>query len=74
MQNRTPFFDGFHIRTLSKKRETAAQRLARELRLVRKKSLSQLAECFHKFIPDDLLKPSSNKGHSRKTRAPLCKT
>jgi len=66
MQNRTPFFDGFHIRTLSKKRETAAQRLARELRLLRKKSLSQLAECFHKFIPDDLLKPSSNKGHSRK--------
>ena len=66
MQNTTPYFAGFHIRTLSRKRASQADRLARELKALREKSLSQLAECFGRFIPGHLLKPSERKQHSRR--------
>lgn len=65
MQNTTPFFDGFHICTLGRKSCGEAQRLAKELQALKEKSLSQLGECFRKFIPESQLKPSNEKHHSR---------
>lgn len=66
MKTNTPFFDGFHIQTLSRKRLSPAQEMRREMALLREKSFSQLAECFRGFIPEKLLHPSASKAHSRR--------
>jgi hypothetical protein len=65
MKNNTPFFDGFHIQTLRRKRLSREQKLARELSVLRQKNFSQLAECFSRFIPGKLLLPSETSAHSR---------
>ena len=65
MNKTTPFFDGFHIATLSRKHRSAEQAMAKKLAELRLKSFQQLAECFSGFIPEHLLRPSSQKDHSR---------
>jgi len=65
MKNNTPFFAGFHIKTLGRKRLSTAQKIAEELALLKQKNISQLAECFRGFIPEKLLRPSEIKDHSR---------
>ena len=66
MKTTTPFFAGFHIQTLGRKRLSAERKMMRELTLLRQKSFSQLAECFSRFIPKALLQPSVDKAHSRR--------
>lgn len=66
MKNTTPFFDGFHIRTLSRKRSSSGHKLHQEMLALKQKNLSQLSECFRCFIPEQLLKPSLEKQHSRR--------
>lgn len=66
MTNITPFFDGFHIRTLSRKRSSAGHKLHQEIVSLKQKNLSQLSECFRCFIPEQLLKPSLEKQPSRR--------
>lgn len=39
--------------------------MAQQLAIERQKSFHQLAECFARFIPESLLKPSTQKAHSR---------
>jgi hypothetical protein len=65
MSKTTPFFDGLHIATLGRKHCSAGQIMADELAVLRQKSFQQLAECFSRFIPDHLLRPSTGKAHSR---------
>jgi len=65
MKTTTPFFDGFHIQTLGRKRLCAAQKLRREAELLREKSFDQLAVCFGRLIPERMLKPEESKEHSR---------
>lgn len=36
------------------------------MQALKDKSLSQLSECFRRFIPEDLLRPSAQKHHSRR--------
>lgn len=66
MKNNTPFFVGFHIQTLGRKRRSKELKMSRELALLRQKSFSQLAECFRGFIPGKMLQPSEVKAHSRR--------
>ena len=66
MKNNTPFFAGFHIQTLGRKRLSKERKMMRELALLRQKSFSKLAECFRGFIPETLLRPSGAKEHSRR--------
>ena len=66
MKNNTPFFAGFHIQTLGRKRLSKELKMMRELALLRQKSFSQLAECFCGFIPGKMLEPSEAKSHSRR--------
>lgn len=66
MNNNTPFFAGFHIKTLGRKRLSIAQKMAKELALLKQRDVSQLAECFQGFIPEKLLQPSKIKFHSRR--------
>lgn len=66
MKTMTPYFDGFHLQTLGRKRLSQGQKMARELALLRQKSFSQLAECFGRFIPKARLRPSADKAHSRR--------
>ena len=65
MNKTTPFFDGFHIATLSRKHRSIEQAMAAERTALRRKSFQQLADCFARFIPEHLLKPSADKDHSR---------
>jgi hypothetical protein len=66
MKTTTPYFDGFHLQTLGRKRLSQKQKIAREIVLLRQKSFSQLAECFRRFIPERLLCPSPEQAHSRR--------
>jgi len=66
MKNITPFFAGFHIQTLNRKRRSEMLEIKRKLALIKQKSFSQLAECFTTFIPSNMLEPSPNKAHSRR--------
>jgi len=65
MNKTTPYFDGFHIATLNRKHRSAEKVMAEELATLRQKSFQQLAECFSRFIPEHLLRPSVAKEHSR---------
>lgn len=66
MKTTTPYFDGFHLQTLGRKRLSTEQKMVRELALLRQKSFAQLAECFRRFIPERLLRQSSEQAHSRR--------
>ena len=55
----------FHIQTLSKKRRSAARRLADEMAKAKSRTLEQLSECFEKLIPKNLLSQNESGLHSR---------
>ena len=66
MQNTTPFFPGFHLQTLRKTPRSARQILAEKAEQLKKKSFSQLSECFGKFIPRQHLQPAASGVQSRR--------
>lgn len=66
MKNSTLLLPGFHLPTLRKKPRSASQQLADEQRRIRQKSISQLGECFGKFIPTDELNVSPSGRFSRR--------
>lgn len=65
MIKETPFLAGINIKTLGKKRQSLAQKMADKLAFLKQKNLSQLSECFRGFIPQSLLEASRSKDHSR---------
>ncbi len=65
MQNQTPLFPSFHLQTLRRRPRSAQQILASKAALLKQKSLSQLDECFGKFIPKVHLRPASSGVLSR---------
>ena len=66
MQNTTPLFPGFHLQTLRRKPRSAQQILAGQMEQLKQKSLSQLGECFGKFIPIQYLCPTESGVLSRR--------
>ncbi|MDF7824420.1 IS4 family transposase [Pontiellaceae bacterium B12227] len=66
MKTTTPYFDGFHIQTLNRKRRSIEKQMEDQLVMLRQKSLSQLSEYFGRFIPSTFLQPSDNRAHSRR--------
>ena len=66
MQNTTPFFPGFHLKTLRRKPRSAQQKWADEVKKLKQKTFSQLGECFGKFIPSKHLIPSESGVQSRR--------
>lgn len=66
MQNSTPLFPGFHLQTLRRKPRSERQILADKIQQLQHKTISQLSECFHKFIPKDCLIPTRSGQLSRR--------
>ncbi len=66
MKNTTPMFPGFHLQTLRRKPQSAQQKLAKEMTLLKKKSFKQIGEFFENFIPCALLKPEQAGEMSRR--------
>lgn len=66
MQNLTPLFPGFHLQTRRKKPRSASQKLSEEITSLKKKTFSQLGECFRYFIPIQHLRPSESGVLSRR--------
>ncbi len=66
MQNPTPLFPNFHLPTLRRKPRSAQQLLADKMEQVRKKSFSQLGECFGQFISNQHLRPTASGALSRR--------
>jgi hypothetical protein len=66
MKNTTPMFPGFHLQTLRRKPQSAQQKLAKEMALLRQKSFKQIGEFFENFIPRSLLKPEQTGTMSRR--------
>ena len=51
MKNMTLRFPGFHLPTLRRKPRSASQKLADETARIRRHSITQLGDCFTRFIP-----------------------
>jgi len=66
MQNPTPLFPGFHLPTLRRTPRSAQQILAEQRDKLKQKSLSQLGECFGKFISSHHLRPTKSGVSSRR--------
>ena len=66
MRRKTPFLPGLHLQTLRRKPRTEQQVLAEELAEIRRKTIGQLGEVFSKFLPVEVLRPSSSGQHSRR--------
>ncbi len=66
MQNFTPLFPGFHLQTLRRKPRSANLILANKIQQLKQKTISQLSECFHHFIPTDCLIPTASGDLSRR--------
>lgn len=66
MKNSTLLLPGFHLQTLRRKPRSASQKLADEQRRIRQKSISQLGDCFGKYIPTDELSVASSGSFSRR--------
>jgi hypothetical protein len=66
MKNTTPMFPEFHLQTLRRKPQSAQQKLAKEMALLRQKSFKQIGEFFENFIPRSLLKPEQTGTMSRR--------
>ena len=65
MKNSTLFLPGFHLQTLRRAPRSASQKLSDEITKLKRKSFTQLSECFGSFIPTDLLRPSASGALSR---------
>jgi len=66
MRNPTLFLPGFHLQTLRKTPRCAQQLLAEQREKLKQKSLSQLGECFGKFISKHHLQPTKSGTSSRR--------
>ena len=66
MKNMTPLFPGFHLQTLRRKPRSTRRILADKIEELKKKSFSQLSECFGKFIPGHYLQPAQSGALSRR--------
>ncbi len=55
MKNGTLYLPGFHLPTLRRKPRSGARKLADERRRIRRRTISQLGECFGSFIPTEEL-------------------
>jgi len=66
MQNNTPLFPGFNLQTLRRKPRSAQQILAGQMEQLKQKSISQLGECFGRFIPNQHLRPTESGVLSRR--------
>ena len=65
MGNSTLCLPGFHILTLRRKPRSTRQKLADEMVQVRRRSISQLADCFGCFIPMEKLERRASGAFSR---------
>lgn len=65
MKNSTLFLPGFHLQTLRRTPRSASQKLSDEITKLKRKSFTQLSECFGSFIPTSLLRPSASGALSR---------
>ena len=65
MKNTNLFLPGFHLSTLRKKPKSKAQKLADQLDKLKKHSISQLGEYFHRFIPKHYLENNQQGKFSR---------
>ena len=66
MKNTTPMFPGFHLQTLRRKPQSAQQKLAKKMALLKQKSFKQIGEFFENFIPRSLLTPEQTGKMSRR--------
>ena len=66
MKNTTPMFPEFHLQSLRRKPQSAQQKLAKEMALLKQKSFKQVGEFFENFIPRSLLKPEQTGMMSRR--------
>ena len=66
MQNTTPLFPGFHLSTLRRRPRSASQKLADEIRKIKQKPFSELADYFSDIVPTTPLKKSTSGSMSRK--------
>lgn len=65
MKNPTPMFPGFHLKTLRRQPRSAQQVMAEKLDQLKQKSISQLGECFGKYISNQHLRPALTGTSSR---------
>lgn len=65
MKNTQPLFPNFHIQTLSKKRQSASQKLAEQYKILQQKSFKQLGQLFEKTIPKSAWANNGEKAFSR---------
>jgi hypothetical protein len=66
MRRKTPLLPGIHLQTLRRKPRTGQQILAEKLAEIRWKTIAQLGEVFSRFLPVEVLQPSSSGRHSRR--------
>ncbi len=66
MQIKTPLLPGIHLQTLRRKPRTGQQVVAGKLAEIRRKTIGQMGEVFSKFLPVEVLQPSSRGEHSRR--------
>lgn len=57
---------GFHLQTLRRKPQSAQQKRAKEMALLKRKSFKQIDEFLENFIPRSLLKPEQTGTMSRR--------
>lgn len=65
MRNSTLYLPGFHLLTLRRKPRSGGQQLADERARLRRHTISQLGECFARFIPTNELNRNSSGVFSR---------
>ena len=66
MKNMTLYLPGFHLSTLRRRPRSAQQILAHKLADLKKKTFSQLSECFAQYIPKQYLQPAESGALSRR--------
>jgi len=66
MKNSNLFLPGFHLSTLRRKPRSEQQKFTDKLADIRRKSISQLTNCFTGFIPDQTLRPHQAGAQSRR--------
>jgi len=65
MKNSTPYFAGFHFKTLRRKSRSFQQKMADERAELAQKTFQQIGELCGKFIPAYLLRPNGSGNLSR---------
>ena len=65
MKNSTLLLPGFHLQTLRRTPRSASQKLLDAITKLKRKSFTQLSECFGSFIPTHVLRPAASGALSR---------